>query len=114
MNQPHEFAEVIKAWADGKEIECNTSLNDADKWLPYDGKSGFMTESHGITFKYRIKPEPKYPETRMTKAEFLKASSEGVESGNPDTIEAAYQYVANAAIRRAIQDGDVVISEGKA
>ena len=54
MNKPHKHAELIKAWADGAEIEsryCNKfgwtawSLDKKPNWIEDD--------------EYRIKPEPK-------------------------------------------------------
>ena len=49
MKQPHKHAELIKAWADGAEIEC------------WDGERWFSASSPcwSKTFKYRIKSEPK-------------------------------------------------------
>jgi hypothetical protein len=50
MKKPHKHAELIKAWADGAEIEA------------YAGSSSWVTipspEWYSDT-KYRIKPEPK-------------------------------------------------------
>jgi hypothetical protein len=57
MNKPHKHAELIKAWADGSEIEykffCGgTQWSD---WLPMN--DGSWTNSP--EYEYRIKPEPK-------------------------------------------------------
>ena len=49
MKTPHKHAELIKAWADGDEIE----VLDHDKW--WSVPSPFWTEER----QYRIKPEPK-------------------------------------------------------
>ena len=49
MNKPHKHAELIKAWADGAEIE----VLDHDKWWSVPSP-GWMENS-----QYRIKPEPK-------------------------------------------------------
>jgi hypothetical protein len=50
MKQPHKHAELIKAWADGAEIE---SLNDYGGWCPANSPAwNEYTE-------YRIKPDPK-------------------------------------------------------
>ena len=52
MKTPHKHAELIKAWADGAEIEVRDSLvwqeTTTPTWRGY--------------FEYRIKPEPK-PDT---------------------------------------------------
>jgi hypothetical protein len=55
--KPHKHAELIKAWADGAEIEEryidkeNQHLYD---WVDFDGNWGYAD-----TYEYRIKPEPK-------------------------------------------------------
>ena len=51
MKQPHKHAELIKAWADGAEIEY---------WDVYDNRWFDATcPAWNLNFKYRIKPEPK-------------------------------------------------------
>ena len=52
MKQPHKNAELIKAWADGAEIEYWNDYRNA--WLDICAYPDWMT-----TTKYRIKPEPK-------------------------------------------------------
>jgi hypothetical protein len=52
MNKPHKHAELIKAWADGAEIE---ELHLKKGWQPF-------TDGHWMecdSWDYRIKPEPK-------------------------------------------------------
>lgn len=53
MKTPHKHAEIIKAWADGAEIECRNK-NVQDVWEP-------MTSScWDLKFlEFRIKLEPK-------------------------------------------------------
>jgi len=51
MGQPHKWAEVIKAWADGAEIEFK---NVYDEWVPLINP--FWDNTH----EYRIKPQPQY------------------------------------------------------
>ena len=48
---PHKHAELIKAWADGAEIEARQG--DGTTWVTVDAPSWSI---HGT---YRIKPEPK-------------------------------------------------------
>jgi len=48
---PHKHAELIKAWADGAEIEARQG--DGTTWVTVDSPSWSI---HGT---YRIKPEPK-------------------------------------------------------
>lgn len=50
MNKPHKHAEVIKAWADGAEIEFYDV--DTDRWCLIESPSW---SKHG---QYRIKPKP--------------------------------------------------------
>ena len=49
--KPHKHAELIKAWADGAEIEWKDSFGD---WHSV-GKPRWESED----FEFRIKPEPK-------------------------------------------------------
>ena len=55
--KPHKHAELIKAWADGAEIEVldvlDQWINVNDKWAHY--QNAFWYEN----MEYRIKPEPK-------------------------------------------------------
>jgi hypothetical protein len=49
MNQPHKHAELIKAWADGAEIEvCSNG-----QWTYFSNPRWYDD------VEYRIKPEPK-------------------------------------------------------
>ena len=56
MNKPHKHAELIKAWADGAEIQFRDSNNpDYNEWANVSvHMPTWVTE-----FEYRIKPEPK-------------------------------------------------------
>ena len=49
--KPHKHAELIKAWADGAEIEMKFMSGG---WLSFDG-----TWTEKDNFYFRIKPEPK-------------------------------------------------------
>ena len=49
--KPHKHAELIKAWADGAEIEAFDSC--IDEWVKAS------SPSWGNQIEYRIKPEPK-------------------------------------------------------
>ena len=51
MKTPHIHADLIKAWADGAEIECK-QIADGD-WLKVSEPSWSKVS------EYRIKPEPK-------------------------------------------------------
>jgi len=58
MKTPHKHAEIIKAWADGAEIEYR--VNDGklgwSGWKPFDNLERFLSDPW---WDYRIKPEPK-------------------------------------------------------
>lgn len=51
MREPHKHAELIKAWADGAEIQVRDGLRNV--WVDIIGNPAWTYES------YRIKPEPK-------------------------------------------------------
>jgi hypothetical protein len=61
MNKPHKHAEVIKAWADGKEVEYLSVTTN--KWELISGPYPSWIE----TREYRIKPEPKKVWVRIVK-----------------------------------------------
>lgn len=96
MGTPHKHAEVIKAWANGEDVQYHENGIWKDAVTPFWEKDDDT--------EWRIKPEPEYPETRMTDGEIRKIYFEHVGDAN-----ASYRAVANAVIRRAIQDGDVAI-----
>ncbi len=50
MNKPHKHAEVIKAWADGAEIEVR--YDSGSKWATCNPPYWYVDE------EYRIKPQP--------------------------------------------------------
>lgn len=51
MNKPHKHADLIKAWADGAEVEYFSSWHS--KWVPCPSPLWDCDKD------YRIKPEPK-------------------------------------------------------
>lgn len=92
----HKHAAVIHAWADGAEIEYRGK--DGDQWM----RTG-IPEWVDHT-QYRVKPEKVYPETRMTLSEL-----NNVWGRAPTNEEVhALRYVANAALRHAIDAEQVV------
>ena len=58
MNKPHKWAEVIKAWADGKKIEFR--LTSSLEWMPYEG--GALTPAFSdVALEWRVRPpKPMY------------------------------------------------------
>ena len=55
--KPHKHAKLIKAWADGAEIEQRYVLEDEDDWITEWHKFDECWEDDA--WEYRIKPEPK-------------------------------------------------------
>lgn len=63
IRQPHKHAEIIKAWADGEEIEYLS---------PTTGKWNDATSpTWEIDYEYRIKTEPEYIPFDFSDAEML-------------------------------------------
>ena len=107
MGQPNKHAELIKLWAEGADVEQKVFKINApssggislspDFWADFDGK-------WRDDMQYRIKPEPpKYPQTKMTDGQLKRA----FHAANGET-QKGWRGIANAAITRAIEDGDVV------
>lgn len=99
MGQPHKHAELIKAWADGAAIEVKCGV---DNWEDIGGSPAWLDFN-----EYRIKPEPpKYPQTKISHVEFHEIWK--AQTGDVIWSSAVSFAIANAAIARAIEDGDVV------
>ena len=95
---PHKHAEVIKAFADGKQIEYKDR---------YDGQCRAICESplFMVDGEYRLKPEvvkPKWPETTMTETELEEVYYYDAPGYN-------HTVIANAAIAHALETGLVVL-----
>lgn len=54
MNTPHKWANEIKAWADGKRIDCSFAGGD---WEPCE-----FPAWHDFKLNFRIAPEVELPE----------------------------------------------------
>src|SRR5215217_7165405 len=89
---PRPHAEVIKAWADGEQIQYRAPGNDA--WV--DCPDPAWT----VDYEYRVKPGREYPESMMSEKEISKVFHGHMK----DRIRA----VANAVLRHAIDNGQVV------
>lgn len=62
MPTPHKYAEVIKAWADGKTIQfrylhAGVMLDWADFTASFAGCPDFC-DTNGVNYEWRVKPEP--------------------------------------------------------
>lgn len=89
MNTPHKHAELIKAWADGAEIEYR---NAEGEWYEARGPAW------GPETQYRIKPERVYPKSSLTYGELFNTFSHSATDG------AGLTRVADAAVRQYILD----------
>lgn len=101
MNKPHKHAEVIKAWADGAPIQTKSATGE---WIDFDNPSPSWAAA-----EYRVKPDlpvKVYPETQMSALELYQAW-QGCELGSE------IRAVANAALRHAIDTGQVDIATVK-
>lgn len=57
MGTPHKHAEIIKAWANGSEIEAKTHKDGP--WIALKHTCQIGTVAWSDAWEYRIKPEPK-------------------------------------------------------
>ena len=57
MRKPHKHADVIKAWADGAEIEVKTDITK--KWIKLEGYAEDWAPQWLEANEYRVKQEPK-------------------------------------------------------
>jgi hypothetical protein len=104
----HKHAELIKAWADGAKIEFYDA--DSDEWRPCPAPSWYPAD------QYRIKPVERqraYPMTQMEGRDLERfADQAGMVPGSPRQTEwKKYFAVANAALRQACDNGQVVPRE---
>ncbi len=108
--KPHKHAELIKAWADGMQIQKEHIDYDADE---NDFGNTYWSDDNNPSWdeaaNFRIKPtEPEkvYPVTNYTGKELWELYMD-----HTGTEYKSFSKVANASIRRAIDDGQVVISD---
>jgi hypothetical protein len=98
MKTPHKHADVIKAWADGAEIERHWENGG---WGPVSACPTWATDA-----EYRVKPAAparQYPVTGMSKQELV-----GVYCNDQNESEHSLRAVANEVLRHAIDAGQVV------
>lgn len=99
-NKPHVHAELIKAWADGAEIEYLYK----DQWYPAPSNS--PTWSQGI--QYRIKPERVFPKSSLDNVQLYQSAFPFVSNASAATInDGVFSYlrlVADAAVKQYILD----------
>ena len=93
MNQRHKHADVIIAWANGAEIECNLGQNDIWTKLP--------SPSWYADCKYRVKPPAK-----KCRVALFRLSTEGPSTYTAltDTQEEANSYEQHIRFVRWLTD----------
>lgn len=104
-NKPHVHAELIKAWADGAEIEYFDTSRQ--QWRPTTSGSPVWSD----IMSYRIKPERVFPKSSLTAKQRYAVAFPSVTNTNtlPDSWfeEITYNYlekVADAAVKQYILD----------
>jgi len=100
----HPQAELIKLVVDGLAVPqffMNGEWNDCS-W------QGLVT--FGNIYEWRAKPEVKYPETLMTGQELKKIY---MDADPEKDICQDFVAIANAVLRHAIDNGQVIIAESK-
>lgn len=92
----HPQAEILRAIADGKEVEYRNSMIASDEWLPV-AYIGILDRSQNIC-EFRVKPERVYPVTS------LKANELGKIFSNGENSQWGFIAIANAAIKQYLID----------
>lgn len=98
--KPQKHAEVIKAWADGAEIEYR---NNGLTW------ACATTPTWDERVEFRIKPAaPKWPQTTMTEGEITLSAGQAFIGEQTCTL---YRSIINAAIAHECSTGALVPAE---
>jgi hypothetical protein len=95
--KPHKHAEVIKAWADGAEIECRRNKHLA--WVSAPSHPAWL-----LDVEYRVKPLREFPKTSLSEEDFkrLLNINRGIMSPAMEKI------IADEAIKQYILDQEAV------
>ena len=95
MKQPHKHAALIKAWADGAEIQYLNEYATVPKWEDVVGSPSWDTNT-----QYRIKPEKEYPKSSLTNDEIFQVYADNTN----ENAEQSWRAIADAAVKRYIQE----------
>ena len=89
MKTPHKHAELIKAWADGAEIECRRTggWDVAKTW------EGTPHPTWALDIEYRIKPDPQPSDKALALLANLAVSVKTTEDGYPQAYAALRAYI---------------------
>lgn len=97
MNTKHKHYDAIVGWANGEAIQYFDVYET--QWFDVTGDPAWHSNC-----QYRIKPKPKYPTTGLKTNEMLELWNLA------DNAYQGCEIVANAAIRHAIDSGQVIIA----
>jgi hypothetical protein len=97
---PHVHAEVIKAWADGAVVQFQ--FYATKEW------ADDLAPQFHVEREYRVKPAKVYPVAQMNDDAICSAYYSGGSVIGPVAELAAFYRVANAALRHAIDAGQVI------
>lgn len=93
--KPHRWAEVIKAWADGVDIQY---LDASAGWLTL----GFDDINWSADVEFRVKPEKVFPETSLTDEQLLH-----LWYLHDASVSGSAKDIADAAIKHFITSGEM-------
>lgn len=107
MNTPHKYAELIKAWADGAEIEVRNvdfgSANVGPEW------TRTPTPNWYTYLQYRIKPEPVYPKSSLPFELMYGLLFETSTIYHCDIYKPRFQVIADAAVKQYIIENNIKV-----
>lgn len=100
VKKPHKHAEVIKAWADGEQIEAKFA--EGAEWL--DVKFGI---SWNEDYEYRVKPR-EFPKSNLSAGSLCKIWTEAqVEYGVAcNSLSKTLARVADEAVKQYVLDSE--------
>jgi hypothetical protein len=101
--QPRAHHDIIIAWANGEQIQYRKDAGMA--WTDC-ADPAFVAD-----YEYRVKPAREYPQSDMSNGQLHAAFMEGTGHACPSWNSAGCRAVANAALKDAIDQGQVVTRE---
>lgn len=57
MKTPHPYAEVLRAVADGEDIEFADAKSTPNRWVPISGQAALNQVAYNTHLKFRVKPK---------------------------------------------------------
>ena len=104
VKNPHRHAELIKQWADGAQIQKRNKdfglVNGGPEWVDC---GSLLWDDYS---QYRVKPDPEYPESTLTKDAAWKTYQRA--RGTCITDGMSVLKVADAAVKEFITSGEMV------